>query len=492
MVGQADDALDIVDAFRAAVATHPGRPALVGEADPLSYARLADQVDRTAQRLRALTPDGAVVAVMAAHSPATVSAMLAVWAAGRSYCPVDPAFPTARRAAMLAAAGCSAVLDPRDDTLTPLDGEPGEPASARPVAHHPRGPGLAYTLFTSGSTGAPKPVLTPRHAISAAVHSLRALFEVDPDDRVLQFASLNWDTCLEEILPALTSGAALVLHSDAHRGSFPRFLRLVTRERITVLDLPTAFWHELVTYLVESGEALPETVRLVVIGGEPASPARLADWAGQQTGHARLLNTYGSTETTLITHAVDLHGPHVSAPVPGGRVPIGRALPHVTERIGDDGELWIGGPALACGYRGLPAATADRFVVLEGERFFRTGDRVRRAADGVLVPLGRLDGEIKVRGVRVDPAEVEAHIAAHPCVRAVAVTGEQAADHTVLAAYVVARTSASTVGLAAIIRDHLRRHLPAHLVPSHIRVVPDLVYTPSGKVDRHRIKEALA
>ncbi len=489
MVGQAGDALDIVDAFRAAVAAYPGHPALVGDAGPISYAQLADQVDRTAQRLQASTADRAVVAVTATHSPATVSAMLGVWAAGRGYCPIDPAFPQARRAAMLADAGCGALLDPRDDTLTSLDGEPG---SARPVAHHPRGPGLAYTLFTSGSTGAPKPVLTPRHAISAAVHSLRALFEVGPDDRVLQFASLNWDTCLEEILPALTSGAALVFHGDAHCGSFPRFLRLLTREHITVLDVPTAFWHELVTYLVETSEALPETVRLVVIGGEPASPARLADWIGLQTGHARLVNTYGSTETTLITHAIDLHGPRAAGPVPAGRVPIGRALPHVTERIGDDGELWIGGSALASGYRGLPAATADRFVVLDGERFFRTGDRVRLGGDGALVPLGRLDGEIKVRGVRVDPAEVEAHIAAHPAVQAVAVTGEQAADHTVLAAYVVARASASAAGLPASIRDHLRRHLPAHLVPSHIRVVPDLVYTPSGKVDRHRIKEAFA
>jgi acyl-coenzyme A synthetase/AMP-(fatty) acid ligase len=324
--------------------------------------------------------------------------------------------------------------------------------------------------------------MTSHRAIEASVRSLRELFEVDGADRVLQFASLNWDTCFEEILPTLTGGACLVFHDDAHSGSFPRFLRMVERERITVLNLPTAFWHELVTYLAEDGKGLPESVRLLIIGGEAASPARLADWCALDTARVRLLNTYGCTETTLITHAAELHGPQE-------RVPIGRRLPHVVERVADDGELLVGGPAIADGYRGLPEATAARFVVIEGERYFRTGDRVGRTPDGTLTHRGRIDDELKVRGIRVDPAEVEAHIAAHPEVGAVAVTGVRVADHTVLAAYVVPRAGAP--GLGKDILDYLRGRVPAHLIPSRIAIVPELVYTASGKVDRRRTKETL-
>jgi len=478
---------DLMDAFRDTAKTYPDRPALVHGEQTITYRELAGQVDELASRLVTATPG--VIAVEATHAPATIRALLAVWAAGGAYCPVDPAFPAPRRAAMLAAAECQAILDPRTDELTVLEPRP------RPDADTPAD--LAYVLFTSGSTGAPKPVLTQRPAIAVTVAALRRLFEVTPDDRVLQFASLNWDTCFEEILPALTSGAALVFHEDAHSGSLPRVLRMIERERISVLDLPTAFWHELVAYLVEEGAALPGCVRLVVIGGEAASTGRLDDWCDLHNGHIRLLNTYGSTETTLITHAIDLAGPRARSRSwsTHGRAPLGVALAHVRERVTDDGELLIGGPAVAFGYRGLPEATASRFVELDGERFFRTGDRVERVedADGtVLVPRGRLDGEVKIRGIRVDPAEVEAHIGMHPAVRAVAVTGVRQADHTVLAAFVVARPGAHTTDLAASIRSHLRGRLPAHLVPHHIRVVADLVYTSSGKVDRHRIKEALA
>ncbi|BFV55472.1 hypothetical protein KCMC57_up05760 [Kitasatospora sp. CMC57] len=346
----------------------------------------------------------------------------------------------------------------------------------------------AYILFTSGSTGLPKPVVTPRRAISATVHSLRELFGLTPDDRVLQFASLNWDTCFEEILPTLTAGATLVLDAETHSGSFPRFLRMVERERITVLDLPTAFWHELVLYLTEDQLPLPACVRLLVIGGEAASPARLADWSRLDTGRIRLLNTYGCTETTLITHAVDLHGPEAPSPGwtwdSGTRAPIGRALPHVVQKISEQGELLIGGPALALGYLGLPEATEARFTVVDGERRFRTGDRVSSSPDGLLTHQGRLDHEIKVRGIRVDPAEVEAHLSGHPGVQAAAVVGTTLAGRSALVAYVVPRAPSTAEALDAEVRSYLNARVPGHLVPSRITVVPQLVLTASGKVDR--------
>ena len=434
-------------------------PAIVDNGRVVSYSELRGLVSALARRLG---DRPGVVGVSATHGLSTIVGLYGVWRAGGTYCPVDPAFPPPRRTAMLA--GCQWWLTP--------DG----------VSSLGAGDGLvdiAYVLFTSGSTGEPKPVLTPRRAIAATVASLCELFELTPADRVLQFASLNWDTCFEEILPALATGATLVIDRDAHAGSFRRFLRLLERERITVLDLPTAFWHELVTHLREEPASLPGSVRLVIIGGEAANPVRLRDWTALDTGHARLLNTYGCTETTLITHAIDL-------PSADGTVPLGHALPHVVERIdnssdGDDGELLIGGPAVAAGYRDRPS---DRFVEVDGQRFFRTGDRVRRRSDGALLPLGRVDADVKIRGIRVNPSEVEAHISDHSGVRAVAVSGVRVADHTALVAFVVPREPTVASGLPAGIVAHLRQRVPAHLVPSRIAVVPDLLYTASGKVDR--------
>jgi nonribosomal peptide synthetase protein VioO len=374
-----------------------------------------------------------------------VIALLGVLAAGGAYMPIDPSFPAERVAAMHAA------------------------AQSEPVA------GPSYVLFTSGSTGEPKPVLTPGAAIGTTVAALAGLFELTEDDRVLQFASVNWDTCFEEILPTLTVGAALVIDDEAHTGSFRRFLRMVAERRISVLDLPTAFWHELVRHLAEEDARLPECLRLLVIGGEAASPARLADWHGLDTGAIRLLNTYGCTETTMITHAADL-GPGTVGPIP-----IGRALPHVRELIEDTGELLVGGPALAAGYLGRPEATAERFVERADGRWFRTGDRVSRGPDGLLFHQGRIDHQVKVRGIRVDPAEVEAHLTRHPAVAAAAVTGVTLAGRTALVGY-VAVPGAALEGPDLL--GWLRQRVPAHLVPSRITLVPELVHTTSGKVDR--------
>ncbi|MER7515629.1 amino acid adenylation domain-containing protein [Streptomyces sp. NPDC126499] len=485
---------DLIETFTEVALRNPERAALVHGGRVLTYRRLYELVDGLARRLG--RRPGAI-AVPATHTPETVVALLGVLAAGGVYCPVDPAFPLARQRDMTSAADCrsaiatDAVLDPRLGLpVVDLRGERvGEAGAVTGRLGQDEDPeAAAYILFTSGSTGRPKPVVTPRRALSVSVRSLRGLFGLTEQDRVLQFASLNWDTSLEEILPTLTTGATLVLDREAHSGSFPRFLRTVERERVSVLDLPTAFWHELVLHLAEEGTGLPPHVRLMVIGGEAVSPARLADWSRLDTGRIRLLNTYGCTETTLITHAVDLHGPGATTPRwdwdGGARAPIGRPLPHVVEDIGDGGELSIGGPAVALGYLGMPRATEEAFAGEGGERRFRTGDRVGRTPDGLLTHEGRLNDELKIRGIRVDPGEVEAHLAGHPAVHAVAVTGATTAGRTALVAYVVPRPDTETRDLDVGLRSYLRERVPAHLVPNRITVVPHLLLTTSGKVDR--------
>lgn len=294
VLGDAARASGLVAGFLAAADAHPERVAVVSDGRELSYADLRAEALAVAFRLGRRP---GVVGVPATHSPRTIAGLFGVWAAGGAYCPVDPAFPAQRRQAMLAAAGCRTLLaaDPEQSPDFALSGSNGEPMD------------LAYILFTSGSTGEPKPVLTPHRAIGVAIRSLRELFGITAADRVLQFASLSWDTCFEEILPTLTSGACLVLHEDAHSGSFSRFLRMIEEQRITVLNLPTVFWHELVGHLREAGVPLPECVRLVIIGGEAVRPARLADWCTLGNAHVRLVNTYGCTETTLVTQIGRAH-----------------------------------------------------------------------------------------------------------------------------------------------------------------------------------------
>lgn len=216
----------------------------------------------------------------------------------------------------------------------------------------------------------------------------------------------------------------------------------MAEQDVTVLDLPTAFWHELVLYLHEEPALLPDSVRLVVIGGERIDPTRLRQWRDLDVGGVRLLNTYGCTETAMVTHAVQLSGPGTEPGVAAdAEAPLGRPLPHVGDHVTAEGELLVSGPSLATCYLGMPEATATAFPVVDHgsgpTRWFRTGDLVVRGGTGLLYPRGRADEQVKVRGVRVHPAEVEAQLMTHPAVSAAVVVGEQLLGRTSLTAYVV-------------------------------------------------------
>lgn len=456
---------DVTADFDEMVRLRPAHPAVVHNGFVISYHQLAQKVRHAATRYRA-----PAVGTVVSHTPAAAVELLGALRAGSTYCPIDAAVPLGRRRTLAGALGLdesafvrgdlSQVAGVRDTEWRRPQYQPGDPA---------------YMLCTSGSTGMPKPVLVSRGALAGTVRELRQLFELTPADRVLQFASLSWDTCLEEILPALTAGATLVFDDRAHGASFPGFLRMLAERQITVIDLPTAFWHELVLHLHDEGVALPGCVRLVVIGGERVDPTRLRQWRDIEVGPARLLNTYGCTETTMITHAAYLDGTDA---------PIGRALPHVREHVDPDGELWVGGPSLATGYLGLPEATAAAFPTADhgggAQRWFRTGDLVDRGPDGLLWSRGRVDEQVKVLGVRVHPAEVEMQLCTHPAVTGAVVVGQRRLERTSLLAYVVATGPVTSAELKA----YLRERLPSQFVPSSVKFVASLAYTTSGKVDR--------
>ncbi|GAA3358761.1 amino acid adenylation domain-containing protein [Saccharopolyspora gregorii] len=493
---------NIVDGVFAHARADPDCPAIVSDGVAVSYRTLARWVSAVAD---AVTPraehEQPPVGVVAHRSAHDVAAMLGVLAAGRCYLPVDPDAPSAYLRSVLAATGCVEVVATAATGYRPPVPElieinwtnadlPEREAAEPVVAGDP-----AYVLFTSGSTGAPKGVVLPHSALAATVPRLRELFGIRPGETALYFHSAASDTSLEEVLPTLTGGGTLVIDDDCD----VRMSEVLAEHEISVLNLTTSYWLLLVNRLLDEGAPLPGCVRTVIIGGEACRADMLERWGRLGAGHVRLLNTYGATETGMITHAVRLDGPDV---VDGGGVVIGRPLPHVRQRLisedtgepvgpGEVGELYLSGPNVALGYHGDPGLTAKWFPRADfgdgPRRWYRTHDLVRARPDGALVFHGRIGHQVKIRGFRVDLNTVEEQIAAVPGVVAVAVAAARRGEHESLVAFVVAAADADTV--LGRVRARLVDSVPAHLVPNELVAVPELRYTASGKIDRNATRD---
>ncbi|MFD6894986.1 AMP-binding protein [Rhodococcus sp. NPDC060086] len=503
-----DLAGDVVTDFVAAAQGQPGHAALVHNGSVITYGDLAERVRFTASRFRTRGADtdgpganresGRIGAVVS-HAPTVVQHLLGILQAGATYCPIDSTLPVGRKNSLAEALGVDRVVDTDRDTrdsdnlrIDMLGNALALDSDLSYCSWLPDDP--AYVLCTSGSTGVPKPVVISRHALAVTVRALRDLFELTPDDRVLQFASLGWDTCLEEMLPALITGATVVFDDAAHIGSFRPFVRMLVEQEITMIDLPTAYWHELVLYLHEEQIGLPDHLRLVVIGGERVDPTRLRQWRELPVGNIVLLNTYGCTETTMVTHAVRLSGPGTESEVAAHDIdaPLGRPLPHVRDHITEEGELVVSGPALATGYLGMPEHTATGFPIADHgtgpARWFRTGDLATRSDTGLVFSRGRADDQLKVLGVRVHPAEVEAQLNTHPAVAGAVVVGELLLGRMSLTAYVVPAGAATPTPVE--LKRFLRERLPNQFVPARVNFVAGLEYTASGKIDRSATQRA--
>jgi len=490
----------------------PAATAVVCGGRTLTYSAVEERARRFARTLRrrGARPE-ARVAVCLERSLDLPVVLLGILESGAAYLPLDPGSPPDRlrrlvdesRPALVVTeralrgrlpAGAAPHVIEIDAPSPPVGSAAADPPPPPVAPDH-----LAYVIYTSGSTGAPKGVQVTHGALASHALAVAERYALRPDDRVLQFAAPSFDVAAEELFPTLLSGAAVVLRDEGTPLVAADFLAWVDRERMTVLNLPAAYWHALVDALGDGGPGsldLPACVRLVIVGSDEVSADRWSRFRLRFPG-VRLINAYGPTEAT-ITATLHEEGPG-QAPPEGRVVPIGRPLPHVEALVldsalrpvdeGAPGDLYLGGAGLARGYLSRPDLTAERFLPHPrepGARLYRTGDRVRRRADGALEFLGRGDAQVKVRGYRVEPAEIEAALERHPGIaRAVVVAGEAASGGKRLLAYAVPRPGFAPG--TGHLRAHLEGLLPAYMVPSAFVILERLPLTPGGKIDRRTL-----
>jgi len=478
----------------------PDAVAVVEGSRRLTYRELDERADRLAGHLRGrgVTAESRV-GLLVERSAEMVAAMLAVLKAGGAYVPLDPEYPAERLAFMLEDSGAALLITQERlrEGLPPFSGEvfaldPVWDLAAGESPARPESPAaadnLAYVIYTSGSTGKPKGVAVSHAAICNHLLWRQEAYPLGAADRFLQKASFSFDISVWEIFAPLAAGARLVLAEPGGQKDTAYLARTMAEERITVAHFGPAALQAL---LEEPGLERCESLRHVFCGGEQL-PAGLRARFSERLG-ASLHHQYGPTEATVDATVHDC----VEGAGRPGRIPIGRPIANTTAYVldrfarpapaGVAGELHLGGLCLARGYLNRPALTAERFLpdpfsAEPGARMYRTGDLARWLPSGELEFLGRTDQQVKLRGFRVEPGEVEAALLGHDSVReALVVAREDVEGDRRLVAYVVGAGGGPS---AAELREHLRGRLPDHMVPSAFVTLEGLPLTPNGKVDR--------
>lgn len=482
-----------------------------GRDNQLTYSEINTRANQLAHYLRKLgVKRDILVGLYLERSPEMIIAVLAVHKAGGAYVPLDPNYPLQRLLVISDETKFPVILSQQrlaetfpnhvakvicldTDWATIAQGSQESPG----VRSAPEN--LAYVIYTSGSTGLPKGIEVTHRSLTNFALWASATYELAPRDRVLQFASISFDTAAEEIFPCLASGAALVLR-DSALDSLSGFLPRLRDLEITVLDLPTFHWHEWVEELASGPRPELASLRLVIIGGEQASAVRLRKWREVVGAQVRLVNTYGPTETTVVStlweSSETSRQPENNRSVPIGR-PIANTQVYILDAnlqpvpIGVRGEIHIGGVGLARGYLKRPALTLKKFIVNPfcrdpGARLYETGDFARYLADGNIEYLGRMDTQLKMRGIRIELGEIEAVLRQHGSVREpIVLAREDVAGYPHLVAYVVPKPGSAPT--ASELRGFLSATLPDYLVPSGFVLLDALPLTPNGKVDQRAL-----
>lgn len=507
------EAETLVTLFSARAAAQPRHVALSLGSASLSYAELDGRADQLAARLVAMgAKPGAIVGLCLPRSLELIVAMLAILKSGAAYLPLDPAYPGERLAFMVedadaaiivATSDCAGWLPPGRRWLDPHDRADADTAR-QPLPknlltrHLPAASDLAYVIYTSGSTGRPKGVAIEHAAVTRLFSATQAWFAFHPGDVWTLFHSVSFDFSVWEIWGALLYGGRLVMVPEGTTRDPTAFLRLLADEGVTVLNqTPSAFAALDQADRDRSGRDRL-ALRLVIFGGEALDPRRLAGWYERRGEHARLINMYGITETTV--HVT--YRPLSPAETTRRSSPIGRAIPDLDILLldgdtmlpvptGEIGEIFVAGAGLARGYLNRPDLTSARFVPhphRPGARLYRSGDLARQIDEGEYEYLGRADQQIKIRGFRVELGEIETALLSHPAIRQAAVLLRAGSGgHDRLVGYLV--TEGGERPSPAALKAHLASVLPDHMVPAAFVFVPHLPLTVNGKLDRAALPE---
>jgi len=509
----------VPEQIRAAAALHPRAVAVVCGPDRLGYADLEAASNRIAHHLGTLVTGEQIVSVLLDRGPELIVTLLGIWKAGAAYLPIDPSFPAARVAEMMRTAGSTVAVTSSDYSrrfpdgtrTVVLDGSDRAAIDAcppRPVAVDPDPDRLAYVIFTSGSTGIPKGVAVTHRGLANHIHWAAGELAGRGAGGAPVFSSVAFDLVMPNLWAPLVTGARVWMYPQS--GELDQLgAALVEAGGFSFVKLTPSHLELLELQLTPA--QLDRLAEVVVVAGEALVGSTAERWR-TVLGDGRLINEYGPTEASVGTCVYPVVGP-----VRTDVVPIGRPLPNLSMYVLDEGlrrvpvgvpgELWVGGTGVARGYVGRPDLSAERFLPdpwgASGARMYRTGDRARVLADGVVDFLGRLDDQVKIRGHRVEPAEVRACLLEHPAVRdAVVVADGPVTDRRLLAYYVptdaaavdaaavdaaavdAAAVDAAAVEVAADLVGHCAGRLPAYLVPSAVLALGTIPLTANGKLDQ--------
>ncbi len=489
---------------------HPQAVAVISGETHLTYAELRDRSNRLARFLQSkqVGPESRI-GLSIERSTDMIVALLGILKTGAAYVPLDPNYPQERLDFITEDAGLTLLVT----TETIAENWPDEAiekicidrdwetiaansSASLDLAHlHPEL--AAYIIYTSGSTGKPKGVIISHGSVLNHNFSVKRIFDLTEKDRMLQFATINFDAAVEEIFPTLENGATLVLRNNERLISGADLLKLIREEQLTIVDLPTAYWHQWVNELEEMNETVPGSLKLVILGGDKASAEQVLKWNRLSGSKVRLLNTYGPTETTIISTAYEATDEDQSGDK-AEEFPIGRPIDNTEVYIVDahlqpvpigvPGELLIGGAGLARGYLNQPQLTAEKFIPnpfnnRAGGRLYRTGDLVKFRTDGEIEFVGRVDYQVKIRGFRVEPGEIESILASHPQIKeaAVLVNSDLPGEKRLIAYYVLQNNAELSV---KDLRAFLAQQLPEYMVPAAFIELDTMPLTANGKIDR--------
>ena len=502
--------------FARQLAKTPNNIAIVFEEREYSYQaldQLSDQFKHAVSlQIGGIKARDLCIGICIDKSPEAVAAMLGILKAGAAFVPLDPDYPAERIAYMVEDADISTIIaQPKhQQQLEPLINKTGlnwvncyQPIDDdtlfidKSISIAPSD--LAYIMYTSGSTGKPKGVQIEHAALATYCYADINVYQVEENDRTLQFSTINFDIAIEEIFPPLLTGSSIVIRPSTRSESLNELSTIINDYAVTAVHIATAYWHEWVDLMIAADDVIPTSLRLMVVTGEKVSSKHYQRWKKlcKKTGIDVLwCNAYGPTEAT-VSASVFIPDENFA----DDNMPIGKPLKRYTAKIvdeqfnnlpaGETGQLLIGGPALARGYLNRPELNEDVFIdVLDqqgySQRMYKTGDLARWRANGDIEFAGRIDHQIKLGSYRIEPGEIEVAINQYQHVLESLVSYDEVDGKKTLIAYVAHGNNDIQLDLLS---EFLKENLPAYMVPARFVLLPGFPKTTNGKIDRKALPD---